>query len=126
MGQSRRRGERATGPGTRRKRTPLRQAGNSEKPEEEERNLEVRARSLPSGMERTWAREEDSFSKNHTNMDLRLVSVKVRPEVGEGKERGRPGGICIYGAQRKSFPSPEASLRGSVAGKELSHTQPPA
>lgn len=39
MGKRRRIGERATG-SSRRKRTPLRQAGNSETPEKEERNLE--------------------------------------------------------------------------------------
>lgn len=79
MGQRRRRGERATGPGRRRKRTPLRQAGNSEKIEEEERNLEMRADASVRHGEDTDKSRKTHSQKNQMNMDLRLVLVKVRP-----------------------------------------------
>lgn len=38
--------------------------------------------------------EEDSFSKNQMNMDLRLVSVKVKPKWGRGRREADWG--CLY------------------------------
>lgn len=99
----------------------MRQAGNSEKPEEEDRNLEMGEQSSVKHGEDMGKRKK-SLLKGRINTGPRLVLVKVRPSVGEGREGGKLGPIYIV--PKDSLPSLEASLIASVAGKELSHIQP--